>query len=197
MQSTQLGMCGQGLEGHDFQCNFLNNHQFAKIHIIALTGNFTTPEIMRFMLLPNATALQIEYVALLRAPRLASSYTTLTSKLTSLSLVGGDNWNAAPEVIGKILLICPRLQELHCQVSKITMSQNGRALGLSSVSAPASPVAFDLVFLPLRTTLRKLSLLQIRHHVPCDGTHMDLSGFRNLIELETTSCCLLPSGPPC
>jgi hypothetical protein len=57
--------------------------------------------------------------------------------------------------------------------------------------------AFDVVFRPLRTTLRKLSFLQIRHNVPYNGTHMELSGFRNLVDLEITSCCLLPPGPPC
>jgi hypothetical protein len=187
MQSVQLRMRCQRLDGHDFQCDFLDNHQLDVIYIITLSGNFTTTEIMRFMLLPNAKALEIEDVALLRAPRLASPYTTLTLKLTSLSLVGGENWNAAPGVISKILSICPRLQELHCQVPIVTTSQNGRTVRWLSVSKSASPVAFDLVFLPFRTTLRKHTICLMTGHIWRSVRFPQLDRIRDHVLLSSTT----------
>ena len=185
-------------EDQDFQCGFLDTHSFPRIRSICLIGDFTATEIMRFMLLPSVQTLRAKDIASLRAPRLSAYFAAQTSNITSLSIIGDGRWNVEPETVQNIFSACPLLRDLQCQVPVSTSVTHGRNIGRKShVNRAVSPAAFNAALAPLHTRLRRLSLLQLRHNVPYDGTNMDLSRFRELIDLEITSCCLLPPGAPC
>ncbi len=180
-----------------FQCAFLNEYRFPGIQTIRLVGDFTTAEILRFTSLPDVRTVHAEDIGALRAPGWAARFSAQTSLLISLSLTGGVLWSSVPEHLHSIISACPLLQNLTCQVPMVTELTDQISFLSSKVTEPVSPAALNMVFEPVRETLRYFSLLQIRHNVPYDGSYMDLSGFKALEELEITSCCLLFPGRPC
>jgi hypothetical protein len=115
--------------------------------------------------------------------------------LTSLNLIGGSIWCAHPNALRSILSYCISLLSLRCQVPMQTVHNSGMELS-SRVSRSVSPRELTRVFQPVHKTLRKLTLLNNRWDVPYDGSHMDLSSFVTLEDLEITSCCLFPPGSP-
>jgi hypothetical protein len=130
--------------------------------------------------------------------RYSPEFAAQTSSLTSLPLVGDGFWSIALHTISSILAACPLLRDLECQVSVITRAEMAVLnLRKSSVTKAVRSAAFDRTISPLRSSLQRLSLLQLRYNVPYDGTHMDLVNYTALLDLEVTSCYLMPPGPPC
>ncbi|KAH7090633.1 hypothetical protein FB567DRAFT_577861 [Paraphoma chrysanthemicola] len=181
----------------DFQCDFLDTYPFGQLRTIFLVGGFTSTEIMRFILLPSLNTVVAQKLALLRDPLLPSDFSPRKSNLTSLSLTGDGFWSIRPQALQTLLSACPSLQDLQCQIPVSALPYHPYDLRLSQVRDAVAPEAFNVTFASLRKSLRRLSFLQLRHNVPYDGTHMDLSQFENLVDLEITSCCLLPVGAPC
>ncbi|OAL53632.1 hypothetical protein IQ07DRAFT_640680 [Pyrenochaeta sp. DS3sAY3a] len=195
---NRIGQMRRGRpEGQDFLCRFLDTCSFPGIQSIVLSGNFTSTEIMRFMLLPSVRALRAGGLGSLHAPLLPESGTAETCKLSMLSLTGDGLWSVEPSTMRSISQTCPMLQEFLCQIPVTASQTPPQGMRLSQVIRAVSPTILDWVFAPLHSTLRRLSLLQLRHNVPYDGTFMNLSMFEQLADLEITSCCLLPPGPPC
>ncbi|KAH7378686.1 hypothetical protein BKA66DRAFT_571476 [Pyrenochaeta sp. MPI-SDFR-AT-0127] len=194
MRRLNVGARG---EDQDFQCGFLETHPFAQIRSITLVGNFTATEIMHFMLIPSIHTLRAKDIGLLRAPKLAASFATQMSTIISLSLVGDGRWSVELKTVQAIFSVCPQLRDLQCQVPVIASPSGDRIFRKSHVIGEVNPAALNIAFAPLRARLRRLSLLQYRYDVPYNGTHMDFSRFEELIDLEITSCCLLPPGAPC
>ncbi|KAH8696957.1 hypothetical protein GQ44DRAFT_832384 [Phaeosphaeriaceae sp. PMI808] len=181
----------------DFQCGFLDTHPFDRIHSISLIGGFTGTEIMRFILLPAIQTVVAKDIASIRDPSLPSDLSLRTSSLTSLSLTGDGFWSIQPETLQAFFSACPFLQDLRCQIPVSARPDPPYEIRSSWVADAVSLAALNVTFASLRKSLRRFSLLQLRHNVPYDGTRMDLSQFENLIDLEITSCCLLPVGAPC
>jgi hypothetical protein len=186
----------RGLD-QDFQCGFLDTHPFDKIHSISLLGGFTGTEIMRFILLPAIQTVVAKDIAPLRKPSLPSNFSLRTSSLTSLSLIGDGFWSIQPETLQAFCSACPFLQDLRCQIPVSAHPYAPFGVRSSYVTDAVSPAALNVTFASLRKSLHRFSLLQLCHNVPYDGTYMDLFQFENLVDLEITSCCLLPVGAPC
>ncbi|KAH7068683.1 hypothetical protein FB567DRAFT_585103 [Paraphoma chrysanthemicola] len=180
----------------DFECAFLDDYALKQIRKVNLTGDFTTTELIRFVLLPNVTRMSATYLNIMKEPRLPIQYAHVKSTLTSLDILGGSLWRISASTMRTILSFCPHLRSLRCQVPMQTLL-NSHTEQTCSVTEPVSPGELTEVFYPIRKTLQKLSLLNLRHRVPYDGSCMDLSCFSALEDLEFTSCCLLPPGPPC
>ncbi|KAH7075504.1 hypothetical protein BKA63DRAFT_594939 [Paraphoma chrysanthemicola] len=181
----------------EFQYDFLDTYPFDELHTIRLIGGFTSTEIMRFILLPSLNTVVTEDLALLRDPSLPSDISPQKSNLTSLSLTGDGFWSVRPQTVQTFLSACPYLRDLRCQIPVSALPYPPYDLRLSDVRDAVAPEAFNVTFASLRRSLRRFSLLQLRYNVPYDNTHMDLSHFENLVDLEITSCCLLPVGAPC
>ncbi|KAH3913208.1 hypothetical protein HBI56_086410 [Parastagonospora nodorum] len=181
----------------DFQCQFLDSHSFAGIRAVTLIGNFTTTEIMRFSYLPTLRTLYCRDLSSLHASQLSSEFVTQSPNITSLSLSGDGYWSVQARTIQNIISACPRIVELQCQVPVEVEPRAPLHLRRSNVIRPVSPAALQVALAPLRTSLRKLSLTQLRHNVPYDGSCIDFSSFTELEDLKIVSCCILPPGPPC
>jgi hypothetical protein len=186
---------GRSVE-HDFECSFLDAYSLDSIRRIRLELDFTTTELIRFMLLPNVTSLSATRLDIMKAPLLSADFAYKTSALTSLDIIGDSLWRMDSSTLRTILSFCPHLRSLRCQIPMQTLHDSHTDL-TSRVTQPVSPGDFTAVLRPVRDTLQELSLLNLRHRVPYDGSHIDLSHFPALVELEITSCCLLPPGPPC
>ena len=189
---------GRSVE-RDFECEFLDNNDecpFAEIQSISLKQDFTTTEIIRFMLLPSGQVLRASDLDIMKEARLPVAFAAAKSNVTELELLSGRLWRIEPVAMRSILSFCPHLRVLRCQVPMETKF-NGQDEITSEVIRPVSPKSLNAMFEPVRDTLQELSLLNLRHTVPYDGSRMDLSGFRALRDLEVTSCCLLRPGAPC
>ncbi|KAF1832678.1 hypothetical protein BDW02DRAFT_416254 [Decorospora gaudefroyi] len=95
----------------------------------------------------------------------------------------------------QMLSYCPALRILNCQIPMATRFVY--VDNAARVTQPVSPRELNNVFEPVRQILRQLTLLEYRYNVPYDGSHMDLSNFPVLTDLNIASCCVLPPGGPC
>jgi hypothetical protein len=172
---------GRSVE-HDFACRFLDNYSLESIRRIRLELDFTTTELIRFMLLPNVTSLSATRLDIMKAPLLSADFAYKTSALTSLDILGGSLWRMDPSTLRTILSFCPHLRSLRCQIAMQTLHDSHTDL-TSSVTRPVIPGDLTAVFRPVRDTLQELSLINLRHRVPYDGSHIDLSHFSALVEL--------------
>jgi hypothetical protein len=181
----------------DFECAFLDNaeYDFNNVRTVHLKHEFSTTEILRFMVLPGVREVKATALGIMRAYRLPQELADTTSNVTCLALGGGWTWSMEPETLHSILAIFPNLRELKCQVP-VSAILTGPSGG-TTVTRPVSPAGLSHALQPVRATLRKLELLNWRHKVPYDGTHMNLLNFAVLQELEIASSCLMPDGPPC
>ena len=179
----------------DFECPFLDSsaYDFSNIRTIHLSQDFTATEILRFMLLPSVRAVRASELCVMRPHAV---WAQQTSNITTLEFFGEELWRIEPGTVHGILAFCPRLCVLRMHVPMISVGNGG--MGVSTgVLEHVCPAAFTAMLEPVKGTLRELSLLNRRHVIPYDGSRMDLSGFAELRDLEITSCCLLPPGPPC
>lgn len=166
---------------------------YERIHLHA---DFTTTEVIRFMLIPNLQTFYCEGLNIMKPPRLPPAFTSANSSLTSLDLLGGTLWCIEPRTLRAMLSHCPSLRVLRCQIPMIAHLDSCQEQ-TSCVERPVSPRELITVLEPVRHTLQDVSLLNRRHTVPYDGSCMDFSGFAALRKLEITSCCLMPPGAPC
>jgi len=180
----------------DFECRFLDDCCFERVHTVRLQHDFTTTELVRFMLLEGVNVLSATDLSIMKELRLPNAFASKKSMLTSLDILGGSLWRMEPTTLSSILSCCSTLRSLRCQVPMDTHSTSS-AQQSSRVNTPVSPRDLTKVFKLVHATLKKLSLLNLRHRVPYDGSHLDLSEFASLTDLEITSCCLLPPGAPC
>ncbi|KAH7083412.1 hypothetical protein BKA63DRAFT_152731 [Paraphoma chrysanthemicola] len=178
----------------DFECGFLDRYTLKSIRTIHLQANFTSLEILRFMLIPGLQNLCAEYIGILWEPHIRTTPATKSS-LTKLSLLGSSGWQCSPRTLQILLSFCSSLKHLCCRIPMDT-SVPGLDFGTPTVSCPVRPWQFTSTFKHVHNTLTTLSLLNMRHTVLYDGSVMDLSGFKVLRELEITSCCIMPAGPP-
>lgn len=195
MRAASLKFKGGRPSDRDFECVFLDGRTFKGIHTIRLSCEFTVTEIIRFMLLPDVRTLSATTLDIMKEPRLPSSFACQKSMITSLDLLGGTLWRMSAETLGAILSFCSRLVALHCQIPMDT-EHDSISHQTSRVTQPVCPSLLTTALAPVRETLEELSLLNLRHSVPYDGTFLDLSNFTSLEVLTITSCCLLPPGHP-
>jgi hypothetical protein len=182
----------------DYECGFLDSYDLSGIQTIRLRGDFTTTEVIRFMLAPSVRILHCEGLNIMNQPGLVTEVSHKVLALTNLNLLGGGRWRIEPDTLHQILIHCPSLRMLRCQVPMDARVDNFDFDRASSrVLRPVSPKNFTAALDPVRQTLQKLSLLNGRHSVPYDGSCLNLSRFGALTDLEITSCCLMPPGPPC
>ncbi|KAH7068681.1 hypothetical protein FB567DRAFT_540970 [Paraphoma chrysanthemicola] len=180
----------------DFECGFLDMYALKGIRTIQLQVDFTSSEILRFMLVPGLQSLCAEYIGILWEPHIHTIPTQTKSSLTKLSILGGGVWQCSPSTLQCLLSFCSSLKHLRCKIPMYT-SIDPMEPQKSSVSCSVRPWQLTNTFKHVHNTLVTLSLLNMRHSVPYDGSVMDLSEFKVLRDLEITSCCIMPPGPPC
>jgi hypothetical protein len=180
--------------GKDFDCGFLDHYLFSRLRTITVSSDFTSTEVLRFMLLPNVGTFKGQHLFLHTEPLLPPQCLSMKSQITSLTLTGGDFWYMTTRTMQAILARGSMLMRLRCQIPMVTRS-NGSPYK-SRTDQAVSPRELDDAFAPVRDTLKELSLLQMLHDVAYDGSHMNFSSFVKLTALEITSCCLLGTGAP-
>jgi hypothetical protein len=202
IRGNLITRCQQIQEGRpverDFECAFLDDaeYDFNHVRTAHLKHEFSTTEILRFMLLPGVREVRATALSIMRAPRLPQELANTTSNVTCLDLRGEWVWSMEPATLHAILSVCPNLRELKCQIP-VSATLEGPGFRGSKITRPVSPAALSHALQRVRNTLRRLELLNWRHKVPYDGTHMDFSDFAVLEQLEVASSCVMPDGPPC
>lgn len=183
----------------DFECSFLDRaeHDLQNIHTIELRDQFTTTELLRFMLIPNVRTLKAASLDRMPPASLSATWSNQKSNISRLEIDGGWLWTMVPSTIHSILSHCPQLRVLHVRVPMVSDIQGGAEI-YSQVNQPVIPAALQQMLEPVRHTLQELVMLNGRHKVPYDhSSTMNFSGFKALEKLEITSCCMMPPGSPC
>jgi hypothetical protein len=182
----------------DFECDFLLDScaefAFEGIRIIDLDLNFSSTELICFMMLPNVRVLTATCLNVMRAPVVLDGWTTQRSRIMKFSLWGNVLWSMEPSTLHSILSFCPTLHDLRCQVPMTTRSVSMSLDDLSAdVERPVSPREIQVALHPVCQTLEKLLLLSARHSVPYDGSYVNFLGFAKSVEqrLRLFAYCLL------
>ncbi|PSN70824.1 hypothetical protein BS50DRAFT_618024 [Corynespora cassiicola Philippines] len=199
-------MQGRSTRKADFECSFIDEHDFSNInniklvpgqqsgHSVPLGSDFSSTEIVRFALLPGVRSVEATGLAKLTPALLPSG--TVSSQITSLQLLGGRYWNVTPDALRSILSYTPSLVNLHCQIPIKTQAKP--IPEPTEVEGPVRPSDIQAALLPVMRGLRKLTLVENRYFgISYDGSRLDLSEFPSLAHIRVPSCCILPAGGPC
>jgi hypothetical protein len=141
------------------------------------------------MLLPDLKQMTGRNFYRLREPRLPPRLAMKKSTFTRLELSSDLTWNIAPSALRSVLCYCPVSRYLRCQIS---FRADFSGPHESRVSSNVRPRELTDVFAPVSKTLEEHCIL------PCVLTYqVNFSGLHELTDLQISSCCLLPPGPPC
>ncbi|KAF2830865.1 hypothetical protein CC86DRAFT_402870 [Ophiobolus disseminans] len=149
----------------DFECCFLvdNERDFSNIRTIHVQQDFTTTEILRFMLLPSLREMKATYLDIMKPPDLPSAWAEKRSTITTLELSGCTLWRIDLSAIHRILSFCPHLRILRAQVPMI--SEYGGGNRPSQERQLAIPAALDFMLEPVKNILKELKLFNGRHRI--------------------------------
>jgi hypothetical protein len=162
---------GRRLED-DFECEFLNTFSTPpSVRSLDCIGEFTTTEVLRFMLLPNLAAFAAKELPRITHPHLPAPFQGMTKNLISLDISGRSTWEIHHFDASDV--------NFQCKQCRMTQS--------SRVEIPVSPEEVRDALEPVRETLEELCVLPMRYHALGDGSHMDLTGFHALRYLQICS----------
>jgi hypothetical protein len=136
----------------DFECSFLDNeeHDLQNIRAIELKNDFTTTELLRFMLLLSVQTLRATSLSIMRSPRLTAAWSKRRVNIIRLELRGSWLSSISPSTIHTILLYCPQLRILHMTILMINELRGVGTEVSSSVTQPVSPAALQRMLVPVQ-----------------------------------------------